>query len=561
MFKAWRQYLLVCLSLIIILPSLWPLSHSGFFRMHDFTHVARLVELDLALKDGQIPPRWAPDFGWGYGMPLFHFYSPLPYFLAEIFYLLKISAVGSIKLVFGLNFIAGFWFMYLWAKDFWGKIGGVISAVAFVYLPYRAVLFYVRGALAELTAMTFLPLFFYSSNRLVKTREKKYLILTSLAITGVFLSHNVIALFALSFFPLYFVFKLLANLKIAPKKLLVPFRLIWLALFSAFLAFGLSAFFIVPAFLENSYTIVSSIAGGYSHYSLHFIYLRQLIDRRWAYGGSVAGPFDDISFQIGLPHLFLAGLSLVTLYFSLKKREKDKLAAIVYCYIAILLSVFMMTYHAKPVWDNFKFLHIAQFPWRFLSYLGVFTCFLAGSIWSLLKSKKLIFALATGAILATFALNFSYFKPEKPSDGEEFYYTDRVKIKIHMSDTLFDYLPKWAKKNPPLEENFYQGLGRVEVIKLKTGLYHFKTEIEEDKKEVLINSFYFPGWKVFIDGKEEKLNHDNSLGVIGLTLPQGVHEVIVKLTKTPIQFWSDTLSFASWLGLLGYVGLKLKQRR
>ena len=60
----------------------------GFFKMHDFTHVARLVELDKAVKDGHFPPRLAKDLGWGYGMPLFHFYGPMPYFLGEVFHLI-----------------------------------------------------------------------------------------------------------------------------------------------------------------------------------------------------------------------------------------------------------------------------------------------------------------------------------------------------------------------------------------------------------------------------------------------------------------------------------------
>src|SRR4030042_5981597 len=103
MIISWKKIVFFCFSLILILPTLWPLFRSDFFRMHDFTHVARLVELNVALKDGQIPPRWASDFGWGYGMPLFHFYPPLSYYLAEIFYWLGLSAVTAIKLIFALN--------------------------------------------------------------------------------------------------------------------------------------------------------------------------------------------------------------------------------------------------------------------------------------------------------------------------------------------------------------------------------------------------------------------------------------------------------------------------
>lgn len=372
--------------------------------MHDWTHVARLVELDLALKAGQIPPRWAPDLGWGYGMPLFHFYGPLPYYAAEILYLIKLPAVWAIKTVFALNFFLGFYFMYLWAKTFWGKYGALVAATAFTYLPYRAVDFYVRGTLGELTAMTFLPLLFYAL-------KKKKLILTALAWTAVFLSHNVIALFSLFFIPLYFLF----NLKLWKKFLLV-----------SALTLGFSAFFILPAFFEKDLTIVNSLTGGFFHYSYHFIYLRQLFIRTWAYGGSILGPFDDISFQLGWPHLILA---LPAIWFWKKLK---------YYFLALAVAIFMMTFHSQFIWDRLPILALAQFPWRLLTFAGTFVAFLSGSIMQKINNKFFL----TAIIILTIGLNWQYFRPEKFSPVNDYYYTDRQRIAAEMSGVLQDYLPK-----------------------------------------------------------------------------------------------------------------------
>ena len=399
-----KQHWLFFISLIIVLPSLWPLFRLDFFRMHDWTHVARLVELDVALKDGQFPPRWAPDLGWGKGMPLFHFYGPLPYYLAEMLYLIKLPAVWAIKAIFALNFFVGFYFMYLWAKSVWGKYGGLLSATAFVYLPYRAVQLYVRGSLAELTAMTFLPLFFYAAS------QKKYL-LTALAWTGIFLSHNVIALFSLFFLPLYFLF----NLR----------KWRWW-LWVGCLTFVLSAFFILPAFFEKNLTVVDSLTGGYSDYRFHFIYLRQLWQRSWGYGGSIFGLEDDISFQFGWPHLLLI-LPAVRLW----RRQ-------IYFWLALGLSIFMMTFHSQFIWDRVPILALAQFPWRLLAFAGVFVAFLAGSSAKIIKNKYLIPAL----IILIIALNINYFRPEKFAPVEDYYYTDRQRITREMSNILPDYLPK-----------------------------------------------------------------------------------------------------------------------
>lgn len=554
-----RKILLFFFSLLLILPAVWPLFRADFFRMHDFTHVARLIELNVALRDGQIPPRWAPDFGWGYGMPLFHFYPPLAYYVAEFFYLIGFSAVEAIKIVFGLNFLLGFWFMYLWAGHFWGRIGGLVSAAAFTYLPYRAVQFYVRGTLAELTAMTILPIFFYAGERMVTTKKWRYLAMCATAMACLFLAHNVIALLAVFFFCLYFIFNILFQIKKKRGRIIFPWGRILLIILSVILSLGLSAFFIFPAYFEKDYTIVSSIAGGYSHYSLHFIYLRQLFDRRWAYGGSVAGPFDDISFQIGLPHIFLVVFSFFVLINLLRTRRKETLTVLIYCLVATAISVFMMTYHSKTVWDRLEFLHIAQFPWRFLNYLGVFVAFLSGSLWLILQNQRIAVLLAMLTIIITVGLNVGYFKPKEFSNPEEFYYTGRKKIQNLMSDVLFDYLPKSALKNPPLFNQVVEFEGMLEMKEMKTGLFRFITKAEQDENFAL-NTYYFPGWQAFIDDQPVFINSENAVGRVEFAVPAGEHNILVKLAKTKLQLWSDYGSLLSWTLLLFFTGVNLKKK-
>lgn len=386
----------------LVLPALWPIFRADFFQMHDFTHVARLVELDLGFKLGHFPPRWAPDFGWGNGMPLFHFYGPLPYYLAELFYVGGVSAVWAIKLIFAANFFAGAVFMYRWAGINWSRLGAIVSALAFVYLPYRAVQFYVRGSLAELTAMTFIPLFYYAV-------QKRKIILAALAWTGIFLSHNVIALFSLAIFCLYFLWQWREWRH-------------WLIV--GLLTLGLSAWFIVPAYFEKDLTIVGTLTEGYSNYKFHFIYLRQLVSREWGYGGSIFGLEDDISFQLGWPQVALAafsGLLLWRRYF--------------YFLVVLGLSIFMMTFHSQFIWDRVPILALAQFPWRLLAFAATLVAFFAGAK---IESGRW----AAAAIALIIMLNFAYFRPEKFSPVEDYYYTDRQKIASQMSDILQDYIPK-----------------------------------------------------------------------------------------------------------------------
>ena len=62
------------------------LLNSGYFSMHDNQHLARLFELDKAIRAGQFPVRWVAGLGFGYGYPLFNFYPPFIYYLGELFH-------------------------------------------------------------------------------------------------------------------------------------------------------------------------------------------------------------------------------------------------------------------------------------------------------------------------------------------------------------------------------------------------------------------------------------------------------------------------------------------
>ena len=91
-----------CLVLVFLASS-WVLFQPGFFRAHDYIHATRIVEMTTALNEGHFPVRWSKNLGYGYGMPLFEFYAPLPYLVGAGFYWLGLSAVFSVKLIFFLS--------------------------------------------------------------------------------------------------------------------------------------------------------------------------------------------------------------------------------------------------------------------------------------------------------------------------------------------------------------------------------------------------------------------------------------------------------------------------
>ena len=134
--------------IFILFFSYWavaPFFQSGFFYVHDNTQVARVFEMHQALRDGMFPVRWVSDLGYGYGYPIFIFYAPFSYYVGGFFNLFTDSLTAT-KIMMVVGTLLSGVFMYLFAKEFWGKPGGVISALLYLYAPYHAVNIYVRGA-------------------------------------------------------------------------------------------------------------------------------------------------------------------------------------------------------------------------------------------------------------------------------------------------------------------------------------------------------------------------------------------------------------------------------
>ena len=137
------------LLLLLTLFAWAPLLAPGYFLgAHDAKHnLFWLVQFDQGLKDGFLWPRWSPDHVLGYGYPLFTFYAPLLFYVAELFHLLGASIAGAIKITWALAFVLSGITMYRFARRLWGQGPGFVAALLYVYAPYHFVNIYVRAAL------------------------------------------------------------------------------------------------------------------------------------------------------------------------------------------------------------------------------------------------------------------------------------------------------------------------------------------------------------------------------------------------------------------------------
>lgn len=534
-----RKEIIFILFLIIIgLFGVKALFHPGFYTSHDGEHqVIRLYHFDQALKDGQIPPRWAGTADNGYGYPLFIFSYQLPWYLGVPLLRLGFSLTDAVKGVFILGFVLSGVVMAAWLREMWGFIPALTGAILYIWAPYRFSNIFVRASLGEATAFIFIPLVFWGIWKCSdKNQWRKGIILGSIGLSGIILSHlMVLIVFAL---PLIFWAMIQVRNSANPK---ATIRNILLAVL---LGFGISVYYWLPALVERQYTQASQILK--SHYLDHFVSLKQLIYSRWGYGFDFPGTAkDEMSFQIGIAQwLSMIFLAVTVIILWLQKRKVEKLAA--FLIFSFVFSIVMILPISKPVWEQISRYLYFDFPWRFLS-LAVFAGSLAAAL-AIGRLKRLSWLLAIFLLLVAFYTNRNHLHV-----NQYVYHDDSFYINNLQTTNMFDeYRPKTIDHNylQKRRERFEVDEQTVTIIKQVSHSNHLLVtgEANQDSR-VKVNIAFYPGWKIWLNGKEQS-NILSEGGVMEIKIPKGSFALETKFTNTPVRTVANFISFLSLLSLV-----------
>lgn len=534
------------IGLILTISLFWPLFHTGYFTHHDDVQVIRIFEMDKCIKDKQIPCRWVPDLGGLYGYPIFNYYAPLPYYFGEAIYLISRNLIFSAKLMFAISFLGSYVFMFLLARKFWGKLGGNLSAIFYVFAPYHALDFYVRGAMGEMWALMFFPAVFWAIIKLNEKVNIANMLLTAVCMTGLIISHN---LSTMIFFPVLSLWILILFLKNR------EFKFIYFSFASLLLGIAISAFYAFPMLVEKNLVHVETTTYGYFGYTEHFKGIRDLfIKRDWGYGASIreipGGETEDISFQIGWVHL----LGWVLALFSVKllwKTKPNLARMILVLSFAAAFSIFMIHPRSQFIWDRIVTLKYLQFPWRFLLLVIFFLSFLSGSILIAVKKRGWSAKIWIALLILVIGLNFFYFRPQKFLDVNDQELLSGENWDKQIKRSIFDYLPIYAKA-PPAElatSRFEILTGNVEVSDFYEGTNWISFNANVKSHTIIrLSQYYFPDWKIFIDGKETSIDYkSNGLGLMTIILGKGTHEIRARLYDTQIR------TVANFITILGFI--------
>lgn len=538
---------LLIVLIIFTIPLFLPLLRPGFFPMQDDLQAFRVHQMVKCLKDFQIPCRWIPDMGYGYGYPQFNFYPPSVFYLGGILSLSGIQVIDTVKILFILGFVLSAITMFIFLKTLVGEWPAFVGSLLYSYAPYKAAEVYVRGSLSEFFSFIFFPLIFWAGLKLVQSGHLKYAVWLSVSIGLLLTTHNLMSFIFLPIAGIWII-----TLIIIWKK----WKVIAKVILSCLLGLGLAAFFTIPVLFEGKFVHLETLTGGYFDFRQHFVNLQQIfLSNHFGYGSSYIGPDDDLALSTGIVHWIL-GLTAVILAIVNFKKDAQLSKLVLTMGAVEIIVLFLMHQRSTFIWERLNLLVWLQFPWRFLSDSVFILSFLgAAAIYMMARlNKNLGIALGVAAILSVYLLHASFFQPKEwlnISDRDKFSGKNWEK---QLTISIFDYLPTFAKlppnkKAPELPDTLE---GEVNFISFKKGSNFQKGELEVKKDAILrFPLFDFPGMEVKIDKRlvshwnNDCRNQEYCLGLITFYVPVGKHIVEAKLKDTPVRAFGNIITLIS----------------
>ncbi|MBI3485324.1 hypothetical protein HY025_00095 [Candidatus Daviesbacteria bacterium] len=527
------------LALIVFsIPAIWALFIPGFYGASDDLHIGWLFEMDKVLRIGQIPPRFVPDLSFGFGYPLFNFVFPLPFYIGEIFHLLGLSLVDSVKGVFLVSLSLSAFTMFFLLKEFSSKFLSLAGSLIYLYTPYRSTDTYVRGAVGEALTFVFLPVLTLAFIKLTKFEEKKlnfkWIGIGSLSLLALTLSHNITIYMFFPFCLLLGILMIIFHSKQKLKSILQIFLTFFLGLLSGI-------YFWLPALVDSGLMKYDTVF----NFKDHFPTLLQLFKPYWGYGASVPGPYDGMSFFIGISNLILFASGIILLFFYLKKYSTLQKIILVWSIISFLMAGLMMNYRSTFIWDNLPLLPYFQFPWRFL----IITTFVTPIFIITLEEIKFNQFIGIFLIVLTILLSFNIFRPHDFLGRMDDYFLKRyiptpiankkyLEIQEEYLRLPLNTLYRPSKNYPLLNQQY----PIIQNLKADADLNsQFKT-ISSQSLTISYNKYLFPGWKVLVDNKNVPISPGSPFGQITFKVPSGAHKISIFFAETQLKILLDLIS-------------------
>ena len=530
------------------------------------THLYRGLALEHALRvDHGIWQRYAPGLAYGYGAPLFHYFSPLAYYPMALLHQIGISFVAGWQWTTALCSVLGAAGAFLLARRWSGQdLGGWIAALAYAQSPYFLLDSLTRGALAELVSLAVLPWVIYAFARLAAdgTRLNLFLALATLALFiplhTVMTLHGVALLMACCLF--------LAWQSQDRRRSLIHLLL------AGGLALALTAFYWLPALLESDQIKLSLIREQLGHIDAtrHLRPVHALLSLPFTADPSQQNHATPIG--LGLPQLGLAAMSTTLCLRRAERRHRPLLALL---WLLLIALAFMNTPASASLWENLPLIGYTQFPWRLLGLASLALACLCGIgvclLWRALPSglTRWLLLPGIGAAIAIYGLPWTF-----TAHLHNFHARDIRDVHAFERETgqlalgsYAEYLPlsaDAARLDARRLIDRYATADAIERLQADDNLAILSADWRglaadlrlrsQSSRTLIFDWLYVPGWRAELDGQAIAV-YPNAAGLVALDLPAGESNLRVYLGATGIQRAAEIISGAALLGTVALLWL------
>ena len=574
-----RSYLNLVLTVAILLAlttlAAWPfLAHPGLPRDTDAElHVFRAAQLGEALRGGAGYVRWAPDLWFGYGYPIFNYYSPLMYYLANLITLAGLDIVTAVKAVFILGLLGAAAGMYVFVRGNWGTRAGVVAAAAYVFSPYLLFIDpHMRGDLAEFFALALFPwlLWAFQTSNFREACQAPNLrpptsnlrLLTGVVLwAALILTHALMALV----FSIVLVAWILWQLVGLPRALAI--RHSSLVIRHLMVALGLSAIYWLPFVLERNAVHLNVVGPGQFDFHNHFVAWRDLFAASPALDLGATAPKYIRNLGLAQWVLALLAVPVILLRGSGLSRSRAKVATtnpkhpLLFFMLCSVFLIFLMLSPSALIWEHIPLMSFIQFPWRLLGPAAATLAICAGASFRPPTSDLRPLAVkwvregipAVVALLAILGLALPTMYPPAWS-AEPWPTSPRGIIGVEQqgrwlgTTSTGDFVPSTAKSGPPANADLIASYERGKVDKFD------HTSLPQNASAAVVEhgptrdrftvtspqpftarvlTFDFPGWRAAVDGQPVPITPSDPHGLIEFSVPAGTHEVRVEFGSTP----------------------------
>lgn len=553
-----RIYIVIAILLTLFILGKVVIESSICGTNDGYLHLIKIMGVDEIIKQGQFPPIIDAGFCNGYALNLF--YNPLTTYISLICGLIVNNFALGIKIMLIIMMFVAIIFMYMFLKNVTKKTGvAVAGAIFYITNPYYLSNIYIRGAIGESAALTFIPLLFLGLYNLFNGDRKKHYFIT-IAATGLILTHNITTLYAAI---ISFIYVIINFNKLKEKDILIKL------LINILFIVGLTIFFIYPLLLHSfsgEYVIFDSdlmrtngerVASGVISFKELFMEI----------------PGQEVIFRLNIIQVVLFILSIFCYRFIDKKDRKIYLSFIIFAILSVILCM------TKNIWEFAPdILCNIQFPWRLLGFSGFFISTIAGInlfiiLKKIFKNKEngLIFVIISIALLSllyAYSLDYKDYTVKKDDNESIEFINNNINNIVYMNINR-EYMPSktyialYKNQERIKGDNVFilEGEALIESENKNELIYDIKLSDIKENTSIEVPFLYYKGYSAYIEneknGRKEIDVKESDYGFLKIDIPNEYKNGMIKVEyKTPITYYIVyIISFVTLIGFIIYIVL------